>query len=149
MGIEFNDWSPKFAGCWCGCCHKTDMTTNLPKNTYGAAQGFVGASKGALAGLVGGVKSVVGLATGIPPLAEDSVGEVVDPASPDGKYYPPHIERRTDGAVNGEFVVKSEPFTTFDYAVYGFATVGLAVLAFGAYKHFCRKYEEMNEMTVL
>lgn len=127
------------------------MTTNLPKNTYGAAQGFVGASKGALAGLVGRVKSVVGLETELTglPLAEDSVGEVVDPASPDGKYYPPHIETRTDGAVNGEFVVKSEPFTTFDYAVYGFATVGIAVLVFGAYKHFCRKYEEMNEMTVL
>jgi len=128
------------------------MTSNLPKNKYGAAQGLPGASKGALAGLVGRVKNVVGIATeipGVPPLAEDSVGEEFDPASPDGKYYPPHIERRADGAVNGEFVVKSEPFTTFDYAVYGFATVGLAVLAFGAYKHFCRKYEEMNEMTVL
>lgn len=43
-------------------------------------------------------------------------------------------------------VVATEPFTAFDYGVYGLATFGFAVVIFGAYKHYTKEGEEYSRV---
>jgi hypothetical protein len=52
-----------------------------------------------------------------------------------------------EGREEAQFAVAAtEPFNAFDYGVYGFATLGFAVVVFGAYKHYSKKEEDYSRV---